>query len=102
MLCWSAEVAQECAGPQLQYHARVWVSWLEPPCTAKHLHASNLLLPWSSVACLPCCLPARCLPPPRYFVLVPADDSVSLRAAGEAFVVDPYSQGMLLSASEVR
>ncbi|KAI3425219.1 hypothetical protein D9Q98_008987 [Chlorella vulgaris] len=38
----------------------------------------------------------------RYFVLVPADDSVSLRAAGEAFVVDPYSQGMLLSASEVK
>lgn len=38
----------------------------------------------------------------RYFVLMPADETVSLSVAGEAFVIDPYSEGMLLSVTEVR
>jgi hypothetical protein len=44
-------------------------------------------------------------PPPfpcRYFVLQPADEAVGLRVAGERLVVDPYSEGMLLSEAEVR
>lgn len=40
-------------------------------------------------------------PPCRYFVLMPADDSISLKVAGESIVIDPYSEGMLLSVSEV-
>lgn len=38
----------------------------------------------------------------RYFVLMPADDSISLKVAGESIVIDPYSEGMLLSVSEVK
>ncbi|KAI7837303.1 hypothetical protein COHA_008867 [Chlorella ohadii] len=38
----------------------------------------------------------------RYYVLQPADDSVVLSAAGERFVIDPYSEGMLLSETEVK
>ncbi|KAL4435426.1 hypothetical protein ABPG77_006188 [Micractinium sp. CCAP 211/92] len=36
----------------------------------------------------------------RYFVLIPADDSVSLTLAGERMCIDPYSEGMLLSEAE--
>ena len=44
-----------------------------------------------------------CFPPGRYFVLTPAggEGGVSLSAAGEQFVIDPYSEGMLLSVAEV-
>jgi hypothetical protein len=51
-----------------------------------------------------CPLPARvCFPLCRYFVLMPAggEGGVSLSAAGEQFVIDPYSEGMLLSVAEV-
>lgn len=47
----------------------------------------------------PCPLPPSL--PRRYFVLQPADPEVSLSAAGERFVIDPYSEGMLLSEAEV-
>ncbi|KAL4419822.1 hypothetical protein ABPG75_006920 [Micractinium tetrahymenae] len=36
----------------------------------------------------------------RYFVLIPADGSVSLTVAGERMCIDPYSEGMLLSEAE--
>ena len=39
----------------------------------------------------------------RYFVLQPAEggEGASLAAGGERFVIDPYSEGMLLAESEV-
>lgn len=51
------------------------------------------------------CPAAYCSPLPpllgRYFVLIPADESVSLTLAGERMCIDPYSEGMLLSEAEV-
>ncbi|PSC70018.1 hypothetical protein C2E20_6550 [Micractinium conductrix] len=37
----------------------------------------------------------------RYFVLMPADNAASLSVAGERFVIDPYSEGLLMSEAEI-